>query len=231
MFNKIFEDLFGSNTFSGNVSGDMVGNISGGHQGTKGNGKVITVDCSQYLSEDVRQIVTDGIINFVISDEVGLLLDLEIEENLVDCVVITNKNGILHVACKNMQSTKSIKVTLRKPSKITGITTSGVGNFDGIISTNSLVLNKSGVGNVTLRGTSDTLVIIASGVGNVNTKSVKTVDLKVNCSGTGSVVASASKSLDCDVSGVCSVTVHDQSAGGLIMKKCNTSGLGKLKVI
>ncbi len=229
MFSKLFGDLFGSDTF--NSGGDIVGNISGGHQGPKGNGKLITVDCSQYLTDPVKQIVTDGVINFVISNEIGLSLDLEIEENLVDCVVIANKNGILRVSCKNMQSTKSITVTLRKPSRIEGITTSGVGNFSGAVNTNSLIINKSGVGNVTLSGTCDTLVIVSTGVGNINTKAIIASDLKVNCSGTGNVSASASKSLDCDISGVCNVSVSDKSVGGLIMKKCNTSGLGKLKVV
>lgn len=171
------------------------------------------------------------------------------DKDLVDRLMITEKNGVLKLHFEDEKKTKGKKkltVYISSPNiqqidvegvgnwKLEGavnadnltINFKGVGNFEAInlLSTN-INVSYEGVGNLRLGGIADYLNVLSKGVGNINTQNLKTKKAVVKSEGVGSVKCYASESISLNNSGVGSITYY----GNPVVTNLNNSGIGKIK--
>ncbi len=195
-----------------------------------------------------NELVLTGVFNLEIKsgDEYRLVIDAD--QDVLDYLTVTNKNGTLTISTKdeykNQQATK-IKLYLTCKNldyiKIGGvgnvtsanviksedmeIIISGVGRTSLELETKSLMAKVSAVGEVVFTGNANKATLNISGVGSFDASDFIVKDMFVTNSGIGNVQVHATEELDLTSSGIGGVTYY----GDPERKNINNSGLGKVK--
>lgn len=210
--------------------------------GIVGNGRVIT------RTEDIgkfTRLVISGNFNVLLTQSDQPSLKLEMDENLMDIVRITEEGNTLRIETKvnilqarekNLFiSVKDLeKLDLSGAVKLTndsvlevhslGILAAGAVRLDLIIQARQLKLDLTGASECDIRGKVDELRMQLSGAGDFDAFDLVAQDVEIDMSGAGSARVYATEQLDVSISGAGTVKyrgdpdVHKQ-----------ISGLGSLK--
>lgn len=208
-----------------------------------------TITNKTYPIQSFTSVESDVVGNVIYTQSNIVSARAEGDEELVDKLRITAKNGVLSIGHEGkFTSKKKQKLTIFISSPfIELIDVEGVGNwymdgrvkanylkikFDGVGNFEALDLESSninadyeGVGNLLLGGTTDLIEIKSEGVGNINTQNLKAKRAIVESSGVGSVKCYASVSINLVNRGVGSITYF----GDPKLKNMKNSGIGKIK--
>lgn len=202
-----------------------------------------------YPIQSFTSVESDVVGNIIYTQSNRVSVRAEGDKELVDRLIISEKNGILSISLEGkFTSKKKQKLTIYISSPaIEAVDTEGVGNwvmkgkvkadnlvidFDGVgnfealeLQSNNIKVDYEGVGNLTLGGTTNFVEITSEGVGNVKTQDLMAKKAVIKSSGVGSVKCYASESIDLINSGVGSITYY----GNPTNKNMNNSGIGKIR--
>ena len=134
-------------------------------------------------------------------------ISIEAQANILEQMMTTVSNNTLSISFDDcVEDIDDISIFITIPD-ITGLTLTGVGNFntEGAIDVDELDITLTGAGNFNLEGTADILNISLTGVGDVNTFPLNTNICNVNLSGVGNAEVSVNDELDVTITGVGSV--------------------------
>jgi hypothetical protein len=225
----------------------MFSSLTSCSKGLTGNGNVIT---KERTVTTFSSLAIKGVFNVFINQGDKETVKIETDENLQDIIETINKDNILTIKTKDKISlTKSTKMNVYVTIKdLTNIDIDGVGavSTTSTLKLENMELKFSGVGNVSLEMNCKTLNADISAVGNIMLKG-SADEAKMTVSGTGSLSAFdfTVQNLTIDLSGIGNADVHAENeisitssgvgnvsyTGNAVVKKMNTSGIGKVKKI
>lgn len=183
-------------------------NLNGGAQ-IKGNGNIVVE--SRKLDKDFSKVVAQGIVNVYLTKGATQELEIEAEENLIELIVIENKDGVLQIRTEGSLSTSkkiNIHVVYKDLDEITStgstdvyvkstltshtitLTSSGASDIDlTTIEANSIFLNASGSSDIDIRSEaiSDNISIYSSGSADINIRSIESSKLDLRSSGSSDI--------------------------------------------
>ena len=202
-----------------------------------------------YSIQSFTRVEADIVGNIIYTQSNNVSVHTEGDKELVDRLLITEKNGVLKLELKRkrkIKGKKKLTVYISSPA-IESINMDGVGSFNlnGVVAADNLIIDfegvgnfeamelqcvsikasYEGVGNLKLGGTTDYLEITSEGVGSVNTQKLQAKNVIVRAGGVGSVKCFASDSIDLSNTGVGSITYY----GKPVVKNLKNSGIGKIK--
>lgn len=202
-----------------------------------------------YPIQSFTSVESDIVGNVVYTQSNKVSVRVEGDKELVDRLLVTEKNGVLKINFDgkvNNTGKKKLTAYISSPN-IEKVDMEGVGNFkmEGYIAANNLSIdfegvgnfeamnlectnikaNYEGVGNLKLGGTTNYLEISSEGVGNVDTQKLEAKKAMVKAEGVGSVKCFASESIDLKNSGVGSITYY----GNPTVKNLSNSAIGKIR--
>ena len=191
-----------------------------------------TITNKTYPIHSFTMVESDIVGNVIYTQSNSVVVRAEGDEELVDNLRITEKDGVLKVFFYDQQKTKKMNkkkltVYLSSPS-IEEIDVEGVGNWNmkGLVKADNLKIEFEGVGNFeALELQSTNIKASYEGVGSINTQKLKAKKAVVKSEGVGSVKCYASESIDLNNSGVGSITYY----GNPTLKNMNNSGIGKIR--
>ena len=210
-----------------------------------------TYDVSEGFNAVFYELV--GSVTFVQTKDKTSTLKIIAPEDYLNTIEVTVKNGTLKMTSKtrkmngdlNRKGVKAI-ISITSPT-LTGISTSGVGDFnilaglitpelsvksDGVGNINiqdlecdKLIAVSQGVGNLNLSGTATEAELKSEGVGNIKAENLKVGELTVYCTGIGNITCYATESITAVASGVGSIRYK----GVPTVKMSKKSGVGTIK--
>jgi hypothetical protein len=210
--------------------------------GIIGNGKVVT------RTEDVgkfTRLVIGGNFNVFLTQSDNPSLKLEMDENLMDIVRITEEGNTLRIDTKiNILQArqKNLYITVKDLEKLdlTGavkltndsvlqlhslnILAAGAVRLDMSVETRQLKLDLAGASECNIRGKADELRMQLSGAGDFDAYDLIASDVEIDMSGAGSARVYATEQLDVSISGAGSVRYRGDPD---VHKRI--SGIGSLK--
>ncbi len=211
-----------------------------------GSGKVVT---SNRPVSGFTTLLFAGIGDITITQGASESLKIDAEDNIMDKIVTTVKNGQLYIGFERenwqdlVNPTKGIKFSLTvknlsslelsgvgsitaptfKASSLT-IKVGGAGSIDlAKLDVGSAIVNMSGAGNVKLGGRVTDLNATLSGLGNFECGDLQAATAKVNMTGAGGATIWAKDSLDVSITGAGTVGYY-----GTPKLSKNVTGLGVL---
>lgn len=193
--------------------------------GTTGSGKTITDKRS--LQGEFEKISLSVPANITV--EVGkspASVELTGDDNIVKLFTTKIQNGVLVVDTdnKHFNNHNEIRIAVTAPV-LKAIDMSGAGKLDiENVQGDSFDISLTGACEGKARGKLDNLSATMTGAGNLNLADLECKSAKLNVSGAGTAVVSATKSLDVDVSGAASVKYKGHPAN--VTK--NISGVASL---
>lgn len=209
-----------------------------------GNGKVISkkIDTQEYES-----IVVEGSMDVELIDGKEGDITIEAEENIIELVVITVKNGVLtidtkdgvgfsttkgilvkvpveHVSSVNLDGSGDIesKITLKSDTFKADLNGSGNLELDLDVETANILLD--GSGNITLTGQANTLNCELDGSGNIDSFELATKEVNALLDGSGNMNLSSGEKLNADLDGSGNI----QYKGNPTVVKLNNDGTGNI---
>ncbi len=210
-----------------------------------------TITNKTYPIQSFTMVASDIVGDVIYTQSNSVSVRAEGDEELVDNLRITEKDGVLKLFIYDQQKTKKMNkkkltVYLSSPAieeidaegvgnwSMKGVVTAdnlkiefeGVGNFEALeLQSTNIQASYEGVGNLTLGGFTDFLEMKSEGVGSINTQKLKAKKAVVKAEGVGSVKCYASESIDLNNSGVGSITYY----GNPSQKNINNSGIGRIR--
>jgi hypothetical protein len=202
------------------VSGCSVMKRMGGEVVGSGNMKTEKREVPAFTS-----VATSGAFTVDVVCQKERSLSLEGDDNILPLVSTEVKGGTLYIdSQKSYSSKKPVVVRISVPD-ITGLTSSGAGEFTiANIKNEVLHIDISGAATVKATGETKNLTIKMSGAGSIQTSDLKATDVEVTMSGAGNADVYASNKLNADISGAGSVTY----AGDPPTVNKNISGIGSI---
>lgn len=203
--------------------------------------------------QSFSSVKSEVIGNVIYTQSKNVSARAEGDKEMVDNLIITDRNGELKIyhdskfSTKN-KSKKNLTIYLSSPSineidvegvgnwNMKGIVKAdnlkidfeGVGNFEALeLQSHNIIASYEGVGNLILGGTTDFVEVKSEGVGNINTQKLIAKDATVSSSGIGSIKCYASNSVDINNNGVGSITYY----GNPTVKNIKNSGVGGIKEV
>jgi len=155
-------------------------------------------------------------------------LSISADDNLLELIESTVENGVLTIKPSEAISPKSdieIDITI---ASLTGITVEGAAKFDVRNATGDrLDIESHGAGTVSATGTVTDVKIEINGAGKVKLEKLEAENVTVELNGACSGDVFASKSIDAELNGAGSLTVHGNPAN--VKKEVN--GIGRIKIV
>lgn len=217
-----------------------------------GNGKKVT-DTIGDVSWKVENIIVNAVCKVELYPSETTRIIVSGDENLVAMLEFSHTNNTLSISNQEKSTFFSTlatelgtikiytpllqQVELTSVGSITSdtpvpggdlmkVSNSGVGNIEIAIQANTLVVSQSGSGSINLKGTAKHITARQSGVGNISLSAIKAVTGNFSLSGTGSIDADVSDSVEASVSGVGGITLSRQP----IHLNKKVSGIGDIDV-
>ena len=212
-----------------------------------GNGHSIT---EQRNVRDAKRILLSGNFDVELTPGSTTSLKIDADDNLLPYIITDEEGGKLIIKTRdntNLSSHNGIKVRI-STDKIEDISISGAGSIKGMdkftgsdalslgvsgagsihldVNTPKVSAHLSGVGSIDISGETKDADIHISGVGSFKGSNLKTENMKVQLSGTGSAYVFASTSLDVSISGIGSVNY----SGNPTLTQ-SVSGMGSVKKV
>ena len=210
----------------------------------KGNGHITT---ERRTISSFSNIKIGGALDVYLSQDDKENVDVEIDDNLKQYVLVSQKGETLVIDTKNKKDFKATKcnvyITLKdiknldisnvgevltqtaiKGDKIK-LHISSVGSVSLELNCHEIDARFSGIGPVELNGETSEFVFKKSGLGKLNATELNAKIVKVKNSGLGNISIYASQELNITNSGLGSITY----AGNANITTINSSGLGKIK--
>ena len=213
----------------------------------EGNGHIVT---EQRNVRDARRIHLSGNFDVELTPGSTTSLKIDADDNLLPYILIDEEGGKLIIKTRdntNLSSRNGIKVIITT-DKLEDISISGAGSIKGTdkftrgdalslgvsgagsihidVNTPKITSHLSGVGSIDISGETRDADIHISGVGSFKGSNLKTENMKVQLSGTGSAYVFASTTLDVSISGIGSVNY----SGNPTLTQ-HVSGLGSVKKV
>jgi hypothetical protein len=187
----------------------------------KGNGRIATEEKNV---GSFTGISTSGSIDIIVTDGPTNSLKIEADENLIEYLVVENRNGTVKVYTKegiNLNPVRHIKVYATAPSfsnldvsgsakiqsngKIKGENlhseVSGSGDIILDVDTPTMEADIAGSGSARISGTTKNFSASVSGSGEIRCFDLLSENTEIDIAGSGDAEVYASKTLDVDVSG------------------------------
>ena len=209
----------------------------------KGNKNIVTVENDLTPFESLQ---IAGIFKVHLAEGNSPHIEIVTDENIHEYITVEVRNNTLHLGMEKgsydpsrlevyitTSPLKKIEISgaasLSSKNTLTGrnliVNTSGAGNVDVEVQSETLQTRVSGAGKIDIRGVAIQHEIQISGVASVNCRDLATEKTKVSISGAGSAKVHATESLDATVSGVGSV----RYSGDPKQIRTGTSGAGSIK--
>lgn len=185
-----------------------------------------TIVVETYKLKPFEKIDVKGVANVEIiqNEEKNGVVELKAPDNYIDLFKFDSEDGrlVIDLAKKVNIDVKNVHVTVYT-SDLTALKNSGVSHvIMESLDTDKLEVINSGVGDIQIGGVADDVKLVCSGVGSVRAKELKALNVKADVSGVGSVTCYASERIDGTVSGVGSL----KYAGHPKVKNTHRSGVG-----
>ena len=185
-----------------------------------------TIVVETYELKPFEKIDVKGVANVEIiqSEEKNGVVELKAPDNYIDLFKFDSEDGrlVIDLAKKVNIDVKKVQITVYT-SDLTALKNSGVSHvIMESLDTDKLEVINSGVGDIQIGGVADDVKLVCSGVGSIRAKELKALNVKADVSGVGSVTCYASERIDGTVSGVGSL----KYAGHPKVKNTHRSGVG-----
>ena len=185
-----------------------------------------TIVVETYELKPFEKIDVKGVANVEIiqNEEKNGVVELKAPDNYIDLFKFDSEDGrlVIDLAKKVNIDVKNVHVTVYT-SDLTALRNSGVSHvIMGSLDTDKLEVINSGVGDIQIGGVADDVKLVCSGVGSIRAKELKALNVKADVSGVGSVTCYASERIDGTVSGVGAL----KYAGHPKVKNTHRSGVG-----
>jgi hypothetical protein len=197
----------------------------GAAKGIPGSG-VSGTESRDVTGFDKISIVGFGKVNVTVGGEDSL--SITGDDNLLELIESTVSNGKLTIKPSESIRPKTDMVFDISISRLTSVELSGAADFDiQNVEGDSLTVELNGSGNLDASGTVTKLNVEINGAGNVDLQQLEaeTVTIEVNGAASGTVFAR--NSIDAEINGVGSVTVHGNPQD--VKKQIN--GIGRFNVV
>ena len=185
-----------------------------------------TVVTETYKLKAFERIDVKGVANVKIiqSEEKNGVVELKAPDNYIDLFKFDSKDGrlVIDLAKKVNIDAKNVLITVYTADLI-ALNNSGVSHVKmDSLDTDKLEVINSGVGDIEIGGVADDVKLVCSGVGSIRANQLKAMNVNASVSGVGSVTCYASERIDGSVSGVGSL----KYAGHPKVKNTHRSGIG-----
>lgn len=185
-----------------------------------------TIVVETYKLKAFEKIDVKGVANVEIiqNEEKNGVVELKAPDNYIDLFEFDSKDGRLSIdlAKKVNIDTRNVLITVYT-SDLTALNNRGVSHVSmDSLDTDKLEVINSGVGDIQIGGVADDVKLVCSGVGSIRAKELKALNVKADVSGVGSVSCYASEQIDGTVSGVGAL----RYAGHPKVKNTHRSGIG-----
>lgn len=188
----------------------------------KGNGNIITEQRDVSVNPTIKSL---GSFDVVLHQGAPSSVKVTADENLMDYIVVEERDGALDIRTKehvNLNSTKKIRIdittnrieevllagsgNINSDGKFTGseklkLSIAGSGNISMEINTPEVEATIAGTGDISVIGETRDAEIRIAGVGNFKAEGLKAENVKVHIAGSGNVKVFADASLDVDIAG------------------------------
>ena len=185
-----------------------------------------TIVVETYELKPFEKIDVKGVANVEIiqNEEKNGVVELKAPDNYIDLFKFDSKDGrlVIDLTKKVNIDARNVLITVYT-SDLTALSNSGVSHVSmDSLDTDKLEVINSGVGDIQIGGVADDVKLVCSGVGSIRASELKALNVKASVSGVGSVSCYASERIDGTVSGVGSL----KYAGHPKVKNTHRSGVG-----